>query len=92
MSVRRRRLRISGVAVMIVLAAMLILGFYLPFQTSLIRFLAYWSAFGLLLIVLLLLAFLDILETLRLREKERMGEFRRIVEELKKVKDRDDSG
>jgi hypothetical protein len=75
---------------MIVLAAMLVLGFYLPLATSLVRFLAYWTAFGLLLIVLLLLAFLDILETVRLREKERVGELRRIAEELKKARSRDD--
>jgi hypothetical protein len=75
---------------MIVLAAMLVLGFYLPLATSLIRFFAYWTAFGLLLIVLLLLAFLDILETVRLREKERVGELRRIAEELKKARSRDD--
>lgn len=90
MSTRRTRLRVCGIAVMVVLAAMLVLGFLLPLHTSLLRFLTYWSAFGLLLIVLLLLAFLDILETIRLREKERLREFRRILGELREQERPDD--
>jgi hypothetical protein len=68
---------------MVVLAAMLAGGFSFPLHGSLIRFFTYWAAFGFLLICLLLVAVLDVLETLRLREKERLRMFRRMISELR---------